>query len=288
MTWTIVSTEIRKTESGVTNFVDTGLINVPADKAKAVARKEIPCPICGEREDYGRSIRWKLSNEKGETRYDYKPCVCGKLKYLWQERVRAIPPHDRDLTLGGLAPSEKSQLPIEVQKEVIAELKANPSGSYAFIGPAGTSKTSFCVALYVQALYTHIWNNWPVLICDCIWRVSAKTLLDDFVAEATSKEEKNGKRIVPAVNRAKIAKASDAGFKPRLFLEEIDKVRYTEFKINALFEVLDAIYEYNGQLVLNTNLPIPKFSALFGDEAGPAIVRRIGEVCKVINFFPQP
>lgn len=132
---------------------------------------------------------------------------------------------------------------------------------------------------------TTLWNRGDYRM-ECVWRVSAKTLLDEFVAESISKEAENGKPIEPRVNRNKIIRATKAGYRPCLFLEEIDKVRYSAFKVNALFEVIDAIYENNGQLVLNTNLPLGKFAIVFGDESGPALARRITEVCKVYDLFP--
>jgi hypothetical protein len=51
--------------------------------------------------------------------------------------------------------------------------------------------------------------------------------------------------------------------------------------------LIDAIYENKGQLVFNTNMTVAKFGELFGPETGPAIVRRVGEMCKIYNFFPK-
>ena len=82
-----------------------------------------------------------------------------------------------------------------------------------------------------------------------------------------------------------ISKAAQKGYRPSLFLEEIDKVSYTKFKTDCLFELFDAIYENNGQLVFNTNLTPVEFEEQFGCKDGPAIIRRIAETSNMYNFF---
>jgi hypothetical protein len=70
-----------------------------------------------------------------------------------------------------------------------------------------------------------------------------------------------------------------------LFLEEIDKIAYQKFKTDTLFELVDAMYENNGQLVFNTNLTLAEFEAQFHPPNGPAFTRRIGEQAEIKNFF---
>jgi hypothetical protein len=287
MTWTIVNTATGCRN----NFVDTGVANIPADIANAVGRGEIRCPICNRDNDFvSFNIRREFRNENGEKRYEEGLCECELRREFWRKFCNAVPTHDRHINLKVLDSSDKSKLPRQVQEKVIGDLKANPDASYAFFGPAGTSKSTYTVALFSHALFKHMQNTWNIPIplwllnqqvaADCVWRVSAKALLEDFVAEATGDGH-------PVVNRAKIVKARRSGYKPCLFIEEIDKVRYSDFKTNAIFELFDAIYENEGQLVFNSNLPLPKFEALFGEEVGPAMVRRIGEMCvgTVYDFF---
>jgi hypothetical protein len=298
MTWSTVNTEVGRFVEYRYRFVNTGINTIPNDTLPAVARKEIPCPLCGELQGFGE-IRREERNENGDVRHTTMPCDCGLYKTFWRELSKALPAHERQVRLRELRVSEKSQLPFHVQEKVIATLQASPDASYAFFGPAGTSKTTYTAALFREALWQQIkarWYqhqdrssacNWERHPVDGIWRVSAKTLMDEFVAEATSKDALDGKPISPVVNRAKIVSATGSGYRPRLFLEEVDKVKYTEFKANALFEIIDAIYENEGQLVVNSNLPLARFAGLFDEEMGPAIIRRIGELCHntVIDFF---
>ncbi len=240
----------------------------------AVARRKMDCPICRNETTYRVEERGTTT---GVTRTVEQRCRCGTLQLVSYIGEACIPPHDRHIKLGTLEPSNKSQLSLEKQAAVIAELRANPDRSYAFFGSAGTSKTTFCAALCHRAIVR--WANAyaPASLFDpsilglakrrCpIWRVSAKTLLEDFVRDSMHEEDERGARIHPAVDRAKIAAVRSAGQIPRLFIEEIDKVKYTEFKINALFELFDAIYEQEGQIVFNTNLPLEQFAGQFGSE----------------------
>lgn len=214
-----------------------------------------------------------------------------------------IPSRFRFVDLKTLMPSDKSRLPPKRQEEILAKLRANPTESYAFFGPAGTGKTTYSVALYRDAMRGFCKllggrEHYLQLDYRCrydipVWHVSAKTLLDDFVRESCGETENakpDGKRIHPVVNRAKIRQAVDRGFRPCLFLEEIDKVKYTEFKANALFDLVDGIYESAGQLVFDTNLTPAGLAAKFGTDVDAEVVsalfRRIA-AGNIYDFFEE-
>jgi DNA replication protein DnaC len=235
---------------------------LPHDELMALAWGE-DCPVCGNNDWCGGGF-----------------CYCSTLRDWGTEFRSKVPKHDRDISLDTLAPSDKSRLSFEKQQEVIDELRANSTKSYAFFGPVGTSKTTFCVALYRKVLWdaytgderVYTWDRRP----QTVWRVSAKYLLDEFVGYS------KGERKLPNVNRKAINECYD---RPHLFIEEIDKVTYTKFKTDTLFELIDAIYENDGQLVFNTNLTPAEFEAQFWPPTGPAFTRRIGEQATIKNFF---
>jgi DNA replication protein DnaC len=185
-----------------------------------------------------------------------------------------------------LTPSKKSRVPLDQQAEIVNKLRADPTKSYAFFGPAGTGKTTFGVALYEQALESNP-KACLGIYTPHIWRASAKLLMEEFVAYATSKEVDGKTAKEPRVNRRIVTTAVKNGLVPRLFLEEIDKVTYTEFKSNCMFELFDAIYENKGQLVFNSNLTPGEFVKQFGPINGPTIKRRIEETMKVYNFYEK-
>lgn len=273
----------------------------------AVAQLKLDCPNCKNETTLTVSER---GVNTGAYRYRDAYCDCGKMQLISSMIGSNVPIHDRGVRLFALQPSEKSQLSLERQQQLINSLRENPTQSLALFGPAGTSKTTFGVALYcariakwafAQSVHSFLkefrsasnyqdrskpvpraLKSWQAK-CP-IFRVSAKNLLEDFVKESLHEEDEHGVRIRPIVNRGIIAKhGSDAA----LFIEEIDKVKYTDFKAAALFELFDACYEHGAQLVFNTNLTPEKFATQFGEETGPALARRVGEMCTVHNFYEE-
>jgi DNA replication protein DnaC len=188
-----------------------------------------------------------------------------------------------------LQPSELSKLKSKKQEQVIKFLQANPTMSYAFFGPAGTSKTTFSVALYENVVWDSVAQFTGVHIP--IFRLSAKSLMDEFVVRETDRQN----APEPTITRDLIKKISRRmdGTKPddqttRLFLEEIDKVRYSEFKTASIFEVIDALYEHNGQFVFTSNLTVGDFSKqFFRPSDAEAVIRRIGEMGRVFDFYEE-
>lgn len=212
-----------------------------------------------------------------------------KLRNWWRMIESNVPLHDRHIFLENLEPSDKSRLKIDRQQEVIEYLQANPAQSYAFFGPAGTSKTTFGVALYENAVWESVLRFTGVHVP--IFRMSAKYLLDEYVLREMDRQNAPD----PTVSRPLILRITKRmngtvpdDQTPRLFLEEIDKVKYSEFKTDCLFEVIDSIYEANGQLVFNSNLTLEEFAKQFYRPSdAEALVRRIGEMGKVYNFYEE-
>ena len=226
-------------------------------------------------------------------------CPCTVFRLFWKEFIRTVPLHDQFIKIEELKASNKCRLPIEQQEANLALVKRNLDSSFLMFGPAGTGKTTLTIALYRKAVANWAHRSWLNYLNNVkplpqsVWRVSAKTLLDQFHSYAISRErvdqEGNTKPVpAPEVNREKIVAAAQAGLKPRLFLEEIDKIKPTRFRLDSLFEVIDAIYENNGQIVINTNMTQEQLAEFFGDtdERGPVFIRRItDEGGVVINMY---
>jgi hypothetical protein len=212
-----------------------------------------------------------------------------KLRNWWRIIENNVPLHDRHIFLENLEPSDKSRLKIDRQQEVIAYLQANPTKSYAFFGPAGTSKTTFGVALYENAVWESVFRFTGVHVP--IFWLSAKYLLDEYVVRENDRHDASdptvSRPLIQGITKRMNGTVPDDQT-PRLFLEEIDKVRYSEFKTYSLFEVIDAIYGANGQFVFNSNLTLEEFTKQFYRPSdAEALVRRIGEMGKVYNFFEE-
>lgn len=242
------------------------------EQLQAIIRKEQPCPKCSGKGGY-------TFTPEGSNRVCWSDCECVILQLWWEKFSSAIGRHDQFANLKTLAPSPKSNLPVVSQEKIIAALRANPGDSYTFFGPAGTSKSTFCAALYREALKKSLHST---------WHVSAHTLMEEFHADSMGKESEDGRRApAPTVTIQKIKSAVSKGQTPRLFIEEIDKVKWSDFKTNHIFRIIDGIYQAKGQLVINTNLTPEQFEAMFSPECGPAISRRVLEMCKVYNLFPK-
>lgn len=200
-----------------------------------------------------------------------------------------VPPRYQGMFLSGLRPTDKVPISAERQQRVLDVLRAEPRASYAFFGPAGTSKTTWLTALWAENAWRWVHSGektkwFPVRL------VNAKRLLDQFTdwsvhrfdridpdSDAPSAEP-------PTITREKVESWTRQGVRGRLFLEEIDKIgRDTEARKANLFDVVDAVYAHEGQLVMASNLTPRQFEEQFGD----VFARRVGEMCKVVNLFEE-
>jgi hypothetical protein len=80
----------------------------------------------------------------------------------------------------------------------------------------------------------------------------------------------------------RVSRGSDGfvgGLRPHLFIEEWDKVGLTDFRRETLFDILDAMYQVNGQLVITSNLTWPDFCATFGETNW-----RLGKICNICRI----
>lgn len=61
-----------------------------------------------------------------------------------------------------------------------------------------------------------------------------------------------------------------------MFLDGIDKFNPTKYKLDTLFELINAVYEEGGQVVAVGNATVPKLQKIWGEFTDPdAIIRRI-------------
>jgi hypothetical protein len=85
----------------------------------------------------------------------------------------------------------------------------------------------------------------------------------------------------PRLSFDKIDKARRDGFVPRVFLEEIDKIKEgSEWNTNMIFTLVNAVDKHKGQLVIDTNLSKRQFMDRFGE----AIYRRVKENCNMKEY----
>jgi len=241
------------------------------DLMRGVAEGRNSCPAC---------MDTKLDDQN-------RNCLCVFFRKFYQQFNATVPLHYRDIRLKDLRPSSVSYMPKEKQAALIQKIKQQPDESWAFFGPIGWSKTTYEVALYRHALQKVLKETWQSSVPQSVWRVSAKQLMDEYHMWVTNRERVDDKgnanpAPVPTVTREKIVKAAQAGFVPRLFLAEIDKFKMSKFKNDSMFEVIDAIYENDGQLVLGSNMTMDELND--PNNFGPHFGRRIMENCNVEDY----
>jgi hypothetical protein len=202
---------------------------------------------------------------------------------------RTVPPKYLGLRLSSLQPSDKSRLPLDEQQKLYDELRAHPLDGWAFFAPAGYSKTVCSTALYCRAVYMNMiewWNKMyakndyqafempknlgfytgkpePEIPRIYVWKKSVPDLLQQHFDMFNAGE--NSEVPKPDITAEKIQQGLDKGMKPRVFLEEIDKVKPSEFSINQIFRLFDVIDRNQCQLVIDTNLSRQQFTDVFGE-----------------------
>jgi DNA replication protein DnaC len=233
-----------------------------------VGRGKAPCPVCfgeGRRASEGRMVE----------------CPCRFFKEFFRELDKNVLVHHRETKLNELAPSTLSRLPAEQQTAVISRLQSAPDNGWAFFGPAGLGKTTYTTALYRRALQENLMQTYGKAKPVSVWRVSVKQLTDEFREQSMTVGQEEMKPVTPTVSRAKIKLAVANGVRPKLFLEEVDKISLTDFRRDSLFEIFSVLHEANGQLVLNSNLSMQSFGDVYGD----TFAWRVREMCNVEDFF---
>lgn len=251
----------------------------------AIAKGEAVCRLCKGKRKVRSSVEvpWTKSLQPIEC-----TCSCDLVHAFWKAFTEGIPEHDQFAVLEDLKPHERSLLTDESQKKVLGILREKPRSSYAFFGPAGVGKSTFCAALYRRALFEFFNSRKEEdKYLPAVWHVSAKQLFEDFHREAISREDGNGNTIEPVINRRKIEKAAKRGYRPSVFIAEVDKLNYTKFKADAFFEIVNALYEHKGQLVFDTNLTEGEFYAMFDSEHSSTIMRRVNEMGMTIDLFSE-
>jgi len=209
------------------------------------------------------------------------------LKFQYANAVNEIPEKFRGVDQH-IQPSTKSRLPLEEQarlyKEIVQDKKWNEG--WAFFAPAGYGKTTASWLLYKYAIrqnlihslqtgqmeFTCAGGSLKFYPCYC-WHIVLPEYLAQIQASWNDESVKRPKLIFD-----KFAKAKEQGFRPRLFLEEIDKVKEgSEWANNILFTLFNAVDKHKAQLVFDTNLSKQQFMNRFGEP----ITRRVKENCNV-------
>jgi DNA replication protein DnaC len=199
-----------------------------------------------------------------------------------------VPLKYRHITLRTLQPYPSSPVPLERQAHVIGTLKADPNKSYAFFGPPGSGKTVWATTLYSEMLYRQYTEPRPRWKWFPVRRTSITKMVEQHADYAVRRNNPDwtdlDRRLnAPDVTADKIRAVTQTGDKYHLFLEDVNGGDLTATSRAILFEVVNAVYENEGQLVITSNLTPAEFKRQYGED----LYWRIVEHCTIVNLFDE-
>ena len=205
-------------------------------------------------------------------------CACA-IRDRINRQLNKIAPRDRWARIDLLAVCDdptKCFSPPDLQRQIIDGFRANPDGSFAFFGPSGYGKTTYLAALWHRAVTESKGQG-------CFYQQT-----HDLIREMRSYEF--DKDETPRICRQVIRETVARRLRPRVFLDEFDKVTVTDFARNSIHELVDELYQlaagtpHGVQFVLATNLDRDEFMNTWGAN----ILRRVEAICEtVFDFFPE-
>lgn len=152
------------------------------------------------------------------------------------------------------------------QSKALLEMGNSPTESYFLYGKYGTGKTHIMALLYEILAYWKLARGY-------VW-ISEVELKDDL-RKATIEPGYFPKVSVSRINRGAIKS---------LFIDDVGKVKPSDFYREKLYGIIDTIYRQNRQLVITSNYSLAQLSD--PKELGVGICRRIQDVCEenIIEF----
>jgi DNA replication protein DnaC len=226
------------------------------------AQENLNCKIC-------RDVGMIVVPDKGA-----KLCECR----LERERKRKLTLMPAEYRKGAISLATMTPMPElhPKQAEYIELMRSDPLGKYVISGDFGTGKTHFFWALYLEAVRAD----------RKIYAGTLRALIDEYQRgiEASQNQEAYILPIYADDFRQDAIKYS-------LFIDDIDKARPTEYVAEKLFDLVDAAYSFEHQIVVTTNLRIDQLVHHFrrADKEfgryGGAIIRRLLDGAHEIEMF---
>jgi DNA replication protein DnaC len=186
-----------------------------------------------------------------------KPCpIEVKMKEKRDYLKRLLPSRYQQSNVLSLLPSSNSKMSRERQVRIIRFLRDNQNKGYFFYGAPGTGKTTYATALVRSAL-ERTWNDHLEdrygfnTYVDSFWIHYINW--DTYIQSLLDYQNHPDDADAPTLSPNRIRKNKQLGRTSCVVIEEIDKSRLTEFKANKLFELICAIDETEGQIVITTN-----------------------------------
>ena len=211
-----------------------------------------------------------------------------KSKVNWQkyhDALAIIPKSHAHHRIGTLRPIAGLPVSEKHQEDLISRIPATSRlRSWLVCGPPGASKTTYLAAVAAEEIY----RRGALGSYLQAFRVKVPDWLDQMLLWKTRNfADTSVKRPYPDVDRilsgppeldrgSEHFQEDEAYMPPLIWLEELDKIKLSEFNRNALIRLVDAVYEQRGMILASSNLSPQVLRDFLGDE----IYRRIAGTCE--------
>jgi DNA replication protein DnaC len=196
-------------------------------------------------------------------RYEIPTCDCGEKRRRKEEKEQRE--QERREYINSLIPKRFSSCKLdgfiprnEKQKILFRAISEKPDGSYLIIGPYANGKTHLMFAQFRNRMENKV-NCYARTTYELIHELQRAELHDD---------------------RSEILTDLDNRKSFHLFWDDADKFKVTDWKMEALFSLVDGIYRNNLQLTITSNLNLLELQ----EKLSPAICRRIDDICTKIEL----
>jgi len=265
--------------------LDRGLLKQVSDRR--IAEGLDKCPFCLDAKERKHLA---VGTTTGLRVITLVPCPCTFPRLYWHYWSQQVPPVFHDVLWRELQPSTVPRLPLDRQAKIIKFLRDHPDDSFLMTGDGDCGKTHLATALQQRRMvkWAAAACNSPLAAVTCpIFRVNTTRLLDDILAwQFRDKEAQDPDVTPPALTARKIELAAKTGYRPLILLDEIDKFKPTETKLNTLLSLVDTAWTNKCQLIATSNHPVEWFTAHWGKEMAEPTIGRFGsrQGCHTIEF----
>jgi hypothetical protein len=240
----------------------------------AIVNHGAPCAVCAQ----GRNWR----RYRGLTT---SLMICMEVDHGCQRQIqignmwRQVMPEQRyrHIRLDDLVPSSLSLLPRDKQQQYIDTLREKREASVFMGGKSGGGKTHLSIALLFDAVerWYRAWEDDPAL-CDqsVFWIEHTGEFLEQIYNANQAKPRPDVEP--PLVTVREIRRLRKLGIKVTLVLDEFGRFNATDYRMDALQQLLAAVYLGEGQIIAVSNETLSELESKWaGFFAGESIERRL-------------
>ncbi len=183
----------------------------------------------------------------------YRQCECVKARII-RERLREIPERFCEATFENYYPRNPGE------ETALSPIRENPEASYFLWGPYDSGKTHLLHAQYRQLVLTGVPCNVRATD-DLLDEIQRMEFDQDFLSPVWAQIRTRDRY--------------------HLFWDDADKFKLSDFRAQALHELIDAMYRKCLSLTITSNYSLKELGEL--EKLPPSVIRRIDGMCTVLE-----